>query len=62
MTMHAGDVTIQNRAGGEDLRLQADNCRQLAALALSQRNRVFWLRLAEEWAELALTADRQSIS
>jgi hypothetical protein len=43
----------------DDLRLQADTCLQLAGLALTERNRLFWLRLADEWAELAITAERQ---
>jgi hypothetical protein len=38
------------------LRIQADTCRQLA---LTERNRLFWLRLADEWAELAITAEPQ---
>jgi hypothetical protein len=54
-------TTHPSFARGEDLRLQADNCRQLAVLALSQRNRLFWLRLADQWAELAITADQQEV-
>ena len=45
----------------EDLRVQAESCRQLALLAQTERNRLFWLRLAEEWAELAVDADRQDV-
>jgi hypothetical protein len=43
---------------GDDLRVQAESCRQLARIALTERNRLFWLRLVEEWVELAKTADR----
>jgi hypothetical protein len=50
----------QGPAKGDDLRIQAESCRQLARLALTERNRLFWLRLAEEWVELARTADRRS--
>jgi hypothetical protein len=44
-------------ARGEDLRLQADSCRQLASIARTERNKLFWLRLADEWAKLAVAAD-----
>jgi hypothetical protein len=43
---------------GEELRLQAEICHQLAASALTERNRGCWLRLAKEWLELAERADR----
>jgi hypothetical protein len=43
---------------GDDLHVQAESCRQLARIALTERNRLVWLRLADEWVELAKTADR----
>jgi hypothetical protein len=52
-------IADQKPARGDELRLQAESCRQLARLALTERNRSFWLRLAEEWCELAVSADRQ---
>jgi gluconate kinase len=61
MTTSALESTIDQRlAKGDDLHVQAETCRQLARLALTERNRLFWLRLAEEWVELARTADRRS--
>jgi hypothetical protein len=36
-----------------DLRRQAEGCRQLAAIALKPKHRAFWTRLAEEWELLA---------
>jgi hypothetical protein len=60
MTMHMADLTMhRKRASGEDLRQQADICRGLAGIARTERNRLFWLRLANEWTELAVSADRQ---
>jgi hypothetical protein len=60
MTTPMAGMTIHRTfARGEDLRLQADICRGLASIALTERNRLFWLRLAGEWAELAVSADRQ---
>jgi hypothetical protein len=45
----------------DDLRRQAEGCRQLAALALKPKHRVFWMRLAEEWEppEMPMTARRR---
>jgi hypothetical protein len=45
---------------GDDFRLQAEDCLRLARLALTERNRLVWLRLAERWVELARTADRHN--
>jgi hypothetical protein len=62
MTTHVARMTMQrDLTRSEDLRVQADSCRQLALLAQTERNRLFWLRLAEEWAELAVDADRQEV-
>jgi hypothetical protein len=36
-----------------DLRRQAEGCRQLAAIALKAKHSAFWARLAEEWEQLA---------
>jgi hypothetical protein len=36
-----------------DLRRQAEGCRQLAAIALKPKHTAFWTRLAEEWEQLA---------
>jgi hypothetical protein len=59
MTTLVGLTMHRKFASGEDLRQQADICRGLAGIALTERNRLFWLRLAGEWAELAMTADRR---
>jgi hypothetical protein len=62
MTTHVARMTMQrDLTRSEDLRVQAESCRQLALLAQTERNRLFWLRLAEEWAELAVDADRQEV-
>jgi hypothetical protein len=61
MTTSVLNATMDQRPpGGDDLRVQAESCRQLARIALTERNRLFWLRLAEEWVELAETADRRN--
>jgi gluconate kinase len=58
MTTHVVGPTMHRKfAHGEDLRQQADICRGLAGIARTERNRLFWLRLAGEWAELATTAE-----
>jgi hypothetical protein len=41
-------------------RKQAEECRQLAAIALKQSDKAFWLRLAEDWLKLAQKADGQN--
>jgi hypothetical protein len=62
MTTHVARMTMQrDLTRSEDLRVQAESCRQLALLAQTERNRLFWLRLAEDWAELAVHADRQEV-
>jgi hypothetical protein len=50
----------QRPPAGDDLRMQAESCRQLARIALTERNKLVWLRLADEWVELAKTADRRN--
>lgn len=42
---------------GDELRGQAEICRQLAASSLMERHKLVWLRLANEWLELARRAD-----
>jgi gluconate kinase len=49
---------LSSFAVGDELRLQADSCRQLAGLARTERNRLVWLRLANEWLDLANSAER----
>jgi hypothetical protein len=49
---------LSSFAVGDELRLQADSCRQLASLARTERNRLVWLRLANEWLDLANSAER----
>jgi hypothetical protein len=59
MTTHMAGLTMHRKfLRGEDLCHQADICRGLASIARTERNRLFWIRLAGEWAELATTADR----
>jgi hypothetical protein len=51
---HMAGLTMHRKFGrGEDLRHQADICRGLASIARTERTRLFWIRLAGEWAELA---------
>jgi hypothetical protein len=42
---------------GDEFRRQAEACRQLAAAALKPKDKDFWMRLAEDWLELARKAD-----
>jgi gluconate kinase len=49
---------LSSFAVGDELRLQAESCRQLAGLARTERNRLVWLRLADEWLDLANSAER----
>ena len=42
----------------DHFRRQAEECRQLAARAPKAADKVFWLRLAEDWLELAQKADK----
>jgi len=48
--------------GGDELRRQAESCRQLAASSLMERHKLVWLRLANEWLELARRADEVAVS
>jgi hypothetical protein len=59
-TLLAGTSMHRRFTSTEDLRQQGDICRGLASIALSERNRLFWLGLADEWAKLAVTADGQN--
>lgn len=43
--------------GGDEFRKQAEEARQTAARSLKQEDKVFWLRLAEDWIKLAQQAD-----
>jgi hypothetical protein len=47
---------------GDELRRQAETCRQLAASSLMERHKLVWLRLADEWLELARRADAVVVS
>jgi hypothetical protein len=49
-------------SGGDELRRQAETCRQLAASSLMERHKLVWLRLANEWLELARRADEVVVS
>jgi hypothetical protein len=42
----------------DPFRRNAEECRQLAARALKAADKVFWLRLAEDWLKLAQEADK----
>jgi hypothetical protein len=44
-------------ARGFVFRRQAEDCRQQAAKAVSPLDREAWLRVAEEWLKLAVSAD-----
>jgi hypothetical protein len=52
---------LSSFAVGDELRLQADSCRQLAGLARTERNKLVWLRLAKEWLDLASSAERHRL-
>ena len=41
----------------DDFRKQAEEARQTAASSLKSGDKVFWLRLAEDWMTLAQEAD-----
>jgi anaerobic glycerol-3-phosphate dehydrogenase len=47
---------------GDELRRQAEACRQLATSSLMERHKLVWLRLANEWLELARRADEFVVS
>jgi hypothetical protein len=47
---------------GDELRRQAETCRELAALSLMERHKFVWLHLAKEWLELARRADELLVS
>jgi anaerobic glycerol-3-phosphate dehydrogenase len=47
---------------GDELRRQAETCRQLATSSLMERHKLVWLRLANEWLELARRADELVVS
>jgi hypothetical protein len=42
---------------GSKYRKQAEECREQAAKAVSQLDKDAWLRVAEEWLKLALSAE-----
>jgi hypothetical protein len=46
----------------QEFRSQAAQARWLAARALKERDRVFWLRLADEWHQLAVQAELKHVS
>jgi hypothetical protein len=48
-----GDV----RSDAAKYRKQAEECRQLAAKAVSPVDKEAWLRVAEEWLKLATSAE-----
>jgi hypothetical protein len=41
----------------EKFRQEAEECRQQAAMAIGQRDKEEWLRLAAEWTKLAQSAE-----
>ena len=50
-------ASLEAARRGDELRGQAELCRQLAASSLMERHKLVWLRLANEWLELARRAD-----
>jgi hypothetical protein len=42
----------------DEFRKLAEDCRQLAASERKQVDKAFWLRLAEDWLQLAQGADK----
>jgi hypothetical protein len=49
-----------NVSTADDFRRQAEECRQMAARAISPIDKASWLRLAEDWLRLAQTADKSA--
>jgi hypothetical protein len=43
----------------DQFRKRAEECRQLAALKTDPFDKEFWLRLAEDWMNVALEADKR---
>jgi hypothetical protein len=48
---------MRTHCAGDELRGQAEICRQLAASSLMERHKLVWLSLANEWLELARRVD-----
>jgi hypothetical protein len=52
-----GFATIDSMSAADDFRKHAEECRFMAALALDADYKAFWLRLAQDWLNLAEEAD-----
>ena len=61
ISMHASRKSALAELGlvsdADEFREQAEDARQMAAQALSQEDKAFWLELAEGWLKLAQEAD-----
>ena len=51
------NITLMSDHEATRFRRQAEDCRQQAAKAVSPLDREAWLRVAEEWLKLAVSAD-----
>jgi hypothetical protein len=54
--------SIQKVLNEATCRAQADHARQLAARSEKEDDRTFWLRLADDWMQLAQEAERKRLS
>jgi len=52
-------TSLMSKDEADRFRKQAEECREQAAKALSPLDKEAWLRVAEEWLKLALSADGQ---
>ena len=48
-----------NLSDADEFRRQAEDARKMAAGTSKQADKVFWLRMAEDWAKLAQEADEK---
>ena len=50
---------MRNVSDADEYRRQAENARKMADRTARTEDKAFWLRMAEDWAKLALTADER---
>jgi hypothetical protein len=50
---------VMTKTDAERFRKEAEECRELAAKAISQLDREAWLRLAADWIKLAQSAEER---
>jgi hypothetical protein len=47
-------------SASDEFRKQAEDCREWARRALRPQDKVFWLKLAEDWQRMAEQADQSA--